>query len=362
MEIKKLSRNALKGFESYTMGGKQPKPLKEGITEYMKLNANENQLGMSPLAVEAIQKGATFANLYPAELANNLKCKIADKFEFDVDNITIMGGSSGIIHALGDAFLNTGDEVVICAPSYPAYYPMARRFGANLITVPLKEDLSYNFENLFSAINKKTKFVVVVNPNNPTGTIADNDEFDAFINKLPEHVIVIVDEAYMEWVTKPGYKDALPYVRDGKKVIVLRTFSKLYGMAGLRVGYGIAPKEIIEQLSLLEGTYGSNRLGMIGAMAGMDDRNYLKKSLENNTIGREYITKELIELGFKVYDSHTSFIFFEPTISPEIYVDELESYGVQIRIFEKIYARVSVGLPYQNEMFIKATKEIIKNI
>lgn len=361
MEVKDLLRDPIKGFTAYKPGGKQIK-VNEGVTKVVQLNANENQLGPSPKAVEAMCEAAKMSNFYPFTFGQTEEVRgfIADYYDMDASTIMVTSGSSGIIAAFGDIFLNPGDEMLTCTPTYDSYRAVANRYGAVFKSVPLKNH-GFDLDALYEAITDKTKLIVIVNPNNPTGTLLTNEELDAFMEKVPDHVITIIDEAYFEWINEPHYESAIKYVRQGKKVAVLRTFSKLYGMAGVRIGYGIMLPEICEAMRNVEFNYGASRIGLAGAKAALLDEDYKKRSLENNTKGREYLTNVLKEAGFDVVTSYASFVYFLPKgITSETLIQELGVRGVMIRGYGD-YARVSVGLPWQNELFAETLKIVLKN-
>lgn len=362
MEIKDLLREPLKEFTAYKPGGKKL-TVREDVTERIQLNANENQLGPSPKAVEAMQEAAKISNLYPFTFGQNEEVRqfIADFYGVTSDTIMITSGSSGIISAFGEIFLNPGDEMVTCIPTYDSYRAVANRYGAVFKAAPLKADYSYDMGALYDLITDKTKLVVIVNPNNPTGTLISNEELDAFMAKVPDHVITIIDEAYFEWIDDEQYESAVKYVKEGKKVAVLRTFSKLYGMAGVRVGYGIMMPDICQAMRNVEFNYGPSRIGLAGAVAALQDKEYVKRSVQNNNEGRDYLEKVLREVGFEVIKSYASFVYFLPKgITSEALVDELASYGVMIRGFGE-YGRVSVGVPRQNKIFAETLKKVLKN-
>lgn len=359
MEVKDLLREPLKGFTAYRPGGKKL-VMKEGVTEVFNLNANENQLGPSPKAVEAMQKAAAMSHYYPFTYSqsDNARAFVGEYFGFGADAVMLTSGSSGIISAFAEVFLNPGDEMVTCVPTYDSYRSAAHRYGAIYKTAPLKDN-AYDLDALYNLISDKTKLIVIVNPNNPTGTLLDNKELDAFIAKVPDHVITVIDEAYYEWIGDENYESAMRFVAQGKKVAVLRTLSKLYGMAGVRMGYAVMLPAICEEMRNVEWNYGPSRIGLDGMVAALQDKEYKAKSLENNTVGRAYLSKALKEAGFDVVESYASFVYFLPkNITSEQLVDELASYGVMIRGFGE-YARVSVGLPYQNEKFVETLKLVL---
>lgn len=354
--VKDLMRDALKEYSSYTAGGMQIKPAAPG-TRIAKLNANEMQMGPSPKAIEAMAAELKNGYLYPMEPIAKLKKAIAEYAGKPLNNITVFGGSGAGIQAIGEAFLNPDDELLICSPTYMAYYRLPARFGAKLVEVECEDGLSTDLDKMAAAITDKTKLIFICNPNNPTGTILCPEKLDEFIANLPEHVICVLDEAYIDWVSIPDYPTGFKYVEDGKKVIVLRTFSKIYGMAGCRVGYAVANEELTTCLGSIAGTFGTNRIGAAGATAALADTEYTKSAYENNTQQREYLTKEMEKLGITVVPSNTSFIYFEPHCNTQECLDFLQEQGVYIRYFGEKYLRVSIGLPWQDEMFIDAMKK-----
>lgn len=360
MSVKDLMREPLKEFSAYMAGGIQIKPV-EG-KETVKLNANEMQMGPSPKAIEAMADELKRGYLYPMETVGVLKKKIAEYVGKPASNVTVFGGSGAGIQAIAEAFLNPDDEVLICSPTYMAYYRLASRFGGKLVEVEADDGVSTDLDKLAEAITDKTKLIFICNPNNPTGTILCPEKLEAFINHLPSHVICVIDEAYMEWVSIPDYPSGLKFVEDGKNVIVLRTFSKIFGMAGIRVGYSVANDEITESIASIAGTYSTNRIGAVGAVAALEDEEFFKAAYENNTKQREYLTKEMEKLGITVVPSNTSFIYFAPHCDTRKCMEILESEGVFIRYFSEEYIRVSIGLPHQNQLFLDALKKAISEL
>lgn len=356
MEIKDLLRVHMKSAKGYTPGGKPLPPIKEGIN-VCKLNANENQLGPSPKVVEYCKEHLNDMYLYPLETVKQARSAIAKFQNVSEDNVNIAAGSSSLICAISDLFLNPDDEIIICSPSYMAYYLMPDRYGAKMIEVPNKNYAS-DIQGMLDAITDKTKLVVIVNPNNPTGGKVSNEDMKYYMDNVPDHVITIVDEAYYEWVDDPKHESAIQYVKSNDKLIVLRTFSKLFGLAGLRAAYSIASKEIQSELMKLEFNYGANRLICGAIPIALNDTEYLKKSVANNTNGRKYLMEEMRKLGLEVVESYTSFIYFKPSCDPQKLLLDLNERGVIIRPFNE-YLRVSIGRPEQNEQYINALKDIL---
>lgn len=360
MEIFDLLREPMKQATGYTQGGNPLPKLAEGIIP-CKLNANENQFGPSDKVVKAMQAALDESYLYPFEQNSITRKVVAEWLDFKPENIAISNGSNGLICAIGDIFLNPDDEVLMCSPSYLAYYSMPGRYGAKMIEIPDK-DFSTDVKAMLKAITKKTKLCILVNPNNPTGAVISNEDLEYFMNNVPDHVITIVDEAYIEWVDTKGYQDATKYVRENKKVIILRTFSKVFGLAGIRFGYAITIPEIQKHILEIENNYGPNRLALVAAREAIKDQDHFDRSVKNNTDGRNYISAELEALGFDVVKSYASFVYFAPKVNTKQLIDELNAKGVYIRGFGEVYSRVSIGLPEQNKRFIEAIKEILPRL
>lgn len=358
MAILDLLREPMKTAGGYIAGGK-PLPTPPNGVVPAKLNANENQLGPSSKVLQAIQDELKNINLYPFEQNNLTRKALAEWLHFKPENIRMANGSMSLICAIGDVFLNPGDEVAMCTPSYMAYYSLPGRYGATLVEVPNK-DFATDVKALLKAITKKTKLCIIVNPNNPTGGKISNADLQYFMDNVPDHVITIVDEAYIEWVDDNAYQNATKYVHENRNVIILRTFSKIFGLAGLRFGYLITTSEISQYLGIVEANYGPDRLALIAAREAIKDTEHLAASLKNNTDGRKYLTTELRALGFDVIESYASFIYFAPKMDTAYMIDELNKRGVYIRDFGKTYSRVSIGRPEQNKQFINNLKEIVK--
>ena len=355
MTTRDLMRESLKNFRAYVAGGKQLQP--DLSMPIVKLNANENQMGPGPKAVMAMTEELGLGHLYPMETIQRLKKKISEHVGLPVECVSVYHGSGSGIGAIGEAFLNPDDEMLVCSPTYMAYYMLPGRFGAKLVEVEAVDGVSTDLDKIYDAITDKTKLIFICNPNNPTGTLLDAEKLFDFIKKVPEHVITVVDEAYIDWVSDESYPSAIKMVEDGRNLIVLRTFSKIYGLAGCRVGYAIANAEVTECLGAV--AMGPNRIGAAGAAAALDDIEYYNAAKENNSTQREYLTREMEKLGITVVPSSTSFIYFAPHCDTKDCMDFLESQGVFIRYFSEEYIRVSIGLPWQNKQFLTALSKYL---
>lgn len=357
MTARDLLRDELKNYSIYVAGGKQAKNNGKPIQRLM---ANENQLGPSPKAIEAIAEYAKEGNLYAMVPNMKLKKAISEYVGKPMDNILTYAGSGLGIQAIGEAFLNKGDELIICSPTYMAYDKLPARYGAKLVEVFSDDEVSTYLDKIHSAITPKTKLIFICNPNNPTGTILDPKKLDAFVHLLPEHVICVIDEAYIDWVDIPDYPSAFKYVEEGgKNIIVLRTFSKIYGMAGIRAGYSVAKSDLTEALSSIAGTFGTSGPAAAGAAAALTDTEFYKASYQNNKAQRDYMSAEMTKMGIDVIPSQTSFIYFNAHCDNQACMDALEEEGVMIRYFGEKYLRVSIGRPEQNQLFLDVMKKFL---
>lgn len=357
MKIYDLLNDTKKDAKDYAPGGSVLPPMPMGVTK-CKLDANENQLGPSSKVVESMKADLDDMYLYPLEQVSLTRKAIAKWQGFNPENVVLASGSSSLIFGIADMFLNPGDEIVMCTPTYVSYTLFASRYGITLVDVPNK-DFASDTHAMLDAITPKTKLAIIVNPNNPTGAKVSNADMCYFIENLPEHVIAVIDEAYFEWVDDSTHMTMMEYVHKNKNVIVLRTFSKLFGLAGLRLGYAITTKEIQEHLVKTELNYGPSRLVLKAARVAIEDKEYIARSIKNNTDGRNYLSKELRSFGFDIVESSASFIYFAPHMDTKQLILDLNQRGVIIRGFGETYVRVSIGRPEQNEQFVNALKDIL---
>lgn len=344
---------------SFGVGEKHP-PLNPGVTEIIKLNKNENPFGVSPRAQEEMKRQICISNRYADPEVFPMREKIAGLHNLSVDNVLLTPGATSGLGFLGEVFIQPGDEIIVTSPSYPNYYNVAKKAQGTIIDVPMPSTFVPDFDEIAAAITPKTKMVFLCNPNNPTGTICDANALFNFIKTAPPHIIIVVDEAYFEFIADPDYPSAISLIDDNTNLIVVKTFSKIYGLAGARVGYLLSNPEIITYLSRTATGYFCSRVGMMGAKAAIDDTEFVNMTISENKKCRDYLTNEMEALGFDVWPSHTNFIFFKPTIKSKELADKMYSYGIQIRGDFTPYARISIGTMEQCKMAVNAMKEILK--
>ena len=360
---KSLVRKGILDLKPYIPG----KPIEEvkrelGLKDVVKLASNETSIGPSPLAIEAVKNEIGNINLYPESSSRLLREKLAHKLKVDKEMILVGNGEDDIIDLIGMAFINEGEEIITGAITFPAYETTAKIMGGKIIPVKLK-DYTFDLEKIAQRINKKTKIVFLCNPNNPTGTIVDKEAVDRFIRQVPKDIIIVFDEAYYDYVEDKNYPDSLSYVLEGKNVIVLRTFSKIAGIAGVRIGYGIAKPELIGYLNRVVNPFTTNRLAQVAALASLDDGEHYRKVLKSNKEGKKYLYKELTELGLFYLPTEANFIFVDLKEDSEVIFEKLLKKGVIIRPGKTWgcpnFIRVTIGTPYENERFIQALKEVM---
>jgi histidinol-phosphate aminotransferase len=269
------------------------KPIEEvereyGLTDILKLASNENPLGPSPRALEAVRAALSGLALYPDGSCYALVRALARHWEVRPENLAVGNGSDEIIHYLGVAFLRPGDEVLTGDPSFVRYEAAAVLNEAEYVAVPLREH-RFDLEAMAERLSARTRIVFIANPNNPTGTMVSKAEVERFLDHCPEQALVVLDEAYYEYVDDPAYPQSLDYVREGRNVVVLRTFSKIYALAGLRVGYGIARPEIIQALHQVREPFNVNSLAQAAAIASLEDPEQVLRSRRANLEGRDYL-------------------------------------------------------------------------
>ncbi|MCM3766894.1 histidinol-phosphate transaminase [Neobacillus niacini] len=335
-----------------------------GLEEIIRLASNENPSGPSPKAVEAMQKAIFDSQLYPESTSRELREKLGSMHNIHPDQFLIGNGADNVITLIGTAYINPGDEVIYCTPTFPAYRTITLLMGGTPIEVPLQYDYTYDLDKILEVITEKTKLIFICNPNNPTGTILKEGKLKSFLGKLPLHVIVVLDEAYVEFIEEKDYDDGPNFVKDGFPVIFVRTFSKLYGLAGTRVGYCAASPELMEPIRAVREPFAVNRIAHAGALAALDDEKYKHKIIEENRVEKGKLTKKLQSFGLDVTESHTNFLFVDMRGDVLEMANSLMQEGILIRPCTAwglpSHARITIGTEEQNKRFISALKKIRK--
>jgi len=339
------------------------KPIEElerelGISKAIKLASNENPLGPSPKALAVLSEAAATLNRYPDGGAYRLRQALADRWKVSPDHVILGNGSDEILGLLCRAFLAPGDEAIMADQTFVIYKTEVTAAHGVPVVVPLQNE-RHALPAMAAAVTPRTRLVFICNPNNPTGTYVTAAEVEALMARIPEQVIVAFDEAYFEYVRVRDFPDCLGYVRRNRHAIVLRTFSKIYGLAGLRIGYGVTTPEINNYLNRIRPPFNANSLAQRAALAALDDEEHVARSRASNEAELAVVEKGLTELGFRPLPSQTNFLFFDVGRNGEEVFNALLREGVIVRHIEGRMLRVTIGLPEENRRFLQALRKVL---
>lgn len=340
---------------------------KYGLEEIIKLASNENALGPSPLAVEAMQKTLANVHRYPPVADDELRAKLASTLSesgLSEESFITGNGSCDVLAMVTRAFLcEEGDEAIICPPTFVLYEIVVNICGGKCVFVDLRDDFAYDLPQVLDSINDRTRLIFLCNPNNPTGTLIDRDELRDFLAKVPPRVLVVIDEAYWEYADPELLPDTLAYIREGRNVMSVRTFAKVYGLAGLRMGYGIAYEELAQYIRRLRLPFHINAVSLRGAIAALGDREHVEKSVKHNRAEREFLYAGLDDLELPYVRSQTNFIIVKPGYDPQLIYDRMLEQGVIIRPLAAFRApdcfRITVGTRAENERLLRVLGEVM---
>lgn len=339
---------------------------KYGLEEICKLASNENALGPSPLAVEAIQKMLADIHRYPAVADDELRAKLAHTLSDSGlgEECFITGnGSCDVLAMITRAFICEGDEAIICPPTFLMYEILVNICEGRCVFVDLKDDFTCDLPQVLASITDRTRLIFLCNPNNPTGTVITRDELDDFLAQVPSCVLVVIDEAYWEYADPELLPDTLSYIREGRNVLSVRTFSKVYGLGGLRIGYGIAYEELAQYIRRLRMPFHINAVTMRGATAALDDQEHVKKSVQHNRVEREFLYAGLDDLELPYAHSQSNFIIVRPGYDPQLIYERMLEEGVIIRPMAAFRApdcfRITVGTRAENERLLQVLGDVM---
>ncbi len=360
--MKTGSRKELDVIKPYVPG----KPIEEvqeelGITDIIKLASNENPLGPSTKAQQALVDFVKQAHIYPDGSCSVLKRRLAKHWGISPEQLIIGNGSDEILKFIAEAFLQPGDEVVVAEPTFSEYHFVSQLMGAKLCRVPCV-DFTHDLAAMAEAINDKTKIVFVCNPNNPTGTAVGHTSLLEFVEQIPDTVLIVIDEAYYEYVQRQDFPDVLPWLKERQNVLVTRTFSKAHGLAALRIGYGIGHPDLIAILEKTREPFNVNAAAQAAAIASLADPDHIDASVKVNEQGKAYLYQEFTAMGLQYVPTETNFVLVDvDREAPNVFEDLLQM-GVIIRpahVFGlPTFIRVTVGTADENERFIQALKEV----
>ena len=363
MSVSDVTRPCVRNLTPYTPG----KPIAEvqrelGLTDIIKLASNENPLGPSPKAVEAMRRAVEEVRLYPDNDCYHLRRALAGRMRVGPEQVLLGHGSDELIHNIGLAFISPGDEVMMCEGPFSQWEFTAKLMEGTPVYVPMKE-FRYDIPAMAARLSERTKVVFIGSPNNPTGTIVKRGELERLVEALGEGTILVMDEAYYEYVDDPEYPDSLELVRSGRAAIVLRTFSKIYALAGLRIGYGVTTPELAEAMERVREPFNVNSVAQAGALASLGDGEQVARTRALNKESRDYLYGELARLGLSYTPGEANFVWVDLGRDCRGVFTELLKRGVIVRTGDVFGApthiRVTTGTREQNERFVRALEEAI---
>ena len=349
------------------------KPLDElereyGITGSIKLASNENPWGPSPKAVQAISETLASLHRYPDGSSYYLTEAVAKWTGADPEEVILGSGSNEVIEFLVKVFVQRDDEVITSHPSFLMYQKFVQVRGGTNRVVPLK-NMHHDLDKIADTINEKTRIIFMDNPNNPCGTLITRNQFEEFLNKVPEEVVVVLDEAYVDFVPQEEQIDILPYIRNPENrapVVSLRTFSKAFGLAGLRVGFGLVNREIASLMHRVRQPFNINLLGQVGSVAALEDTDHYNMTITETARGVKWLSREVEKLGCKAYPSYTNFFLIDVRGDATALYDAMLYKGVIVRSMKAYgfpeFIRITVGTEAENKRFIAALGECLKEL
>jgi histidinol-phosphate aminotransferase len=356
-------------LSGYTPGKSRRQAQQESHVNCIKMASNENPFGPSPKAVQAMQAALAESNFYPDNDAIELRQRLAEKHGVQPEQIVPTAGSTALLGIVARTLLSPGLNAVTSERSFIVYPIATQAAGGRLIKVPMRGD-GFDLNAIAGAIDQHTRIVYISNPNNPTGTLVPAQELDRFLDEVPGHVIVILDEAYYDFAQyfavnrSIDYSHALDYVNRGRRVVVLRTFSKAHGLAGVRVGYGIGPAELMSYFARMRTTFSVSVVAQAAALAALDDEAHTQKTLQNNAEQAERVTAAITELGYHPVPTWANFLYCELGDDAGTVAKRLQAEGVIVRPMGPWGAptavRITIGTPEQNDIFLKAFKKVME--
>jgi len=359
-----LTRPCVRSLKPYVPG----KPIEEvrrefGLTDIIKLASNENPLGPSPKAVQAICEAASNVRLYPDNDCYHLRKRLSAHLSMPEDQILLGHGSDELIHNIGLAFVAPGDEVMMCSGPFSQYEFTAKLMDAVPVYVPMR-DFRYDVSEMARRMSERTKVVFIGSPNNPTGTIVTRSELTEFMAAVPDHTIAVLDEAYYEYVEDRDYPDSLALVREGRNVIALRTFSKIYALAGLRIGYGATTPELAAVLERVREPFNVSSLAQAAALASIDDDQQVVRTRTLSRKSKHYLYREFERLGLKYTPSEANFVWVDVGADCQQVFTGLVKQGVIVRTGDifgaPTHVRVTTGTDEQNKRFVAALEQVLR--
>jgi histidinol-phosphate aminotransferase len=360
----------IRALSAYVPGKPLRQAERESGVRCIKMASNENPFGPSPLAVAAIRQAASATNFYPDNDANELRRLLAEKYRVSPEQVLVVDGSTALLDIVARTLLRPGLNAITSRDSFIVYAVVTRSSGGELVQVPMRDD-TFDLDAIAAAVNPETRVIYIANPNNPTGTMFWAEDFDRFLQRIPDSVMVVLDEAYCDYAEfhakKFGqtYSRAADYVRNGKQnLLVLRTFSKAHGLAGLRIGYGIGDAEMLRYFAQVRTAFSVSMVAEAGAIAALKDAAHIRLSLERNAEGIAYLVPRLKEMGFRVVQPCANFIYLETSEDPTQLARRVQNEGCIVRSLVPWgipnALRISVGTPEQNRIVIDILSRVLR--
>ncbi|ALS27779.1 histidinol-phosphate aminotransferase [Paenibacillus sp. 32O-W] len=333
-----------------------------GLTEVIKLASNENPFGCSEQAKAAMMEEIANASIYPDGASQKLAAAVAGHLGVERDQLIFGAGSDEVILMIARAYLVPGDETIMADETFPQYKHNSEIENARVIEVPLK-DGKHDLEAMLAKVTPRTKIIWICNPNNPTGTIVTGEELDSFMKRVPASVLVVLDEAYCEYINAPEYPDSLAMLKEYRNLVLLRTFSKIYGLAALRVGYAIGHPDVIRSVNQVREPFNTTRMGQAAAAAAIADQAFVRSCRERNAEGLAYLCGEFDRMGLSYFPPYGNFVMVDVKLPSQQVFEALLRKGIIARARWTHYPhhiRITVGSREQNEKFIKALEEVLQ--
>jgi histidinol-phosphate aminotransferase len=333
-----------------------------GSATIVKLSSNEHPAGPVPAAIAAMTAELGCLNRYPEGSSEALREKLSRRHNVPIDQVVVGAGSNELLRLVGQCVLRPGDEIVYAWPSFVVYPMVANIFGATHVKVPLAEGEVHDLEAMLAAVTERTRIVFLCNPNNPTGTIVTRKALESFLERVPDHVLLVLDEAYFEFATDPAYPDGLDYFDGERPLVVLRTFSKIYSLAGLRVGYGFAPARLIRAIDCVREPFNVSTISQVAAVASLHDEAEVRRRRKENQEQKTYLYSGFDRLGISWVPSEANFVYIKTERPVEVF-EALLNEGVIVRDFGNAPAlRVTVGTPEDSRRTIKAFEAVVTRL
>jgi histidinol-phosphate aminotransferase len=359
----------VRNLGGYTPGKSLRQAQRESRVNCIKIASNENPFGPSPMAVKAMQSVLSESNFYPDNDAGELRQRLANLHKVQPEQVVPTAGSTALLGIIARTLLSPGLNAITSERSFIVYPIATQAAGGQLIRVPTKND-GFDLNAIAAAVDQHTRIIYLSNPNNPTGTLIPAPELDRFLDRMPEHIVVILDEAYYDFaqdfaaIRGVDYSHALDYVQRGRKVVVLRTFSKAHGLAGVRAGYGIGPSELMSYFARMRTTFSVSAVAQAAAMAALDDDAHIRKTLRNNSEQAERLMAKMTDLGYRPIPTWANFLYCDLGDDAAAVAKRLQAEGIVVRPLGPWGApsaiRVTIGTPEQNDVFIDAFRKVME--